>query len=201
MHTQSYSSSQQAGLEQSLQGVLNQIARNANKERKLLICPLSEDIFSYRLCDNLARTASNNGFSVLLWNLSGYKDDRVSANSQQCDLDAVLKAHNVIEAGLSKRPDDTIWETESAVRFRGNPRAIGESKALSDAVRHFSKMFDLVIMNCPPINTLDEGYRSFATYADSIILVARKGKTRKQEIARSVEITRGLPVTGFIMFE
>jgi hypothetical protein len=72
---------------------------------------------------------------------------------------------------------------------------------LAEAMDNLSKLFDLIIMNCPAVGMLDEGYRSFAAHADSIVLVAKKGKTRKQEITKAVESTKGLPVAGFIMLE
>jgi hypothetical protein len=202
-NSRSYSGGESGDIEQHLRGLLNQVTRGSfaqGADRRILICPLSDDIFSYKLSDNLARTAAASGSSVLLWDLCA--TDNVTGNGGKfCDLDSVMKAHNLIEAGISKRPDETIWEAQSTVRFRGNPKAISESHALTEAVRHLSKLFDLIIINCPPVGMLDEGYRAFAQHANSIIMVAKKGKTRKQEIARSTQITKGLPVAGFIMLE
>src|SRR5215471_1181358 len=171
-------------IESSLRGLLTQVTRGSfaqGADRRILICPLSDDIFSYKLSDNLARTAAANGSSVLLWDLCAASSESGNGN-RFCDLDSVMRAHNLIEAGISKRPNETIWEAQSSVRFRGNPKATAESNALAEAVRHLSKMFDLIIMNCPPVGMLDEGYRAFAQHADSILMVAKKGKTRKQEI-------------------
>jgi hypothetical protein len=197
------SSNYSTDIESSLRGLLSQVTRGSfaqGADRRILVCPLSDDIFSYKLSDNLARTAAANGSSVLLWDLCAAANESGNGN-RFCDLDSVMRAHNLIEAGISKRPDETIWEAQSSVRFRGNPKAMAESNALSEAVRHLSKMFDLIIMNCPPVGMLDEGYRAFAQHADSILMVAKKGKTKKQEITRSVQITKGLPVAGFIMLE
>jgi len=199
----SNSGSYSADFETNLRGLLNQVTRGSfaqGQDRRIMICPLSSDIYSYKLSDNLARTGAANGSSVLLWDLCA-TENAAGNGGKFCDLDSVMRAHNLIEAGISKRPDETIWEAQSTVRFRGNPKAIAESNALTEAVRHLSKLFDLIIINCPPVGMLDEGYRAFAQHADSIIMVAKKGKTRKQEIARSTQITKGLPVAGFIMLE
>ncbi|HZS48149.1 MAG TPA: hypothetical protein VFC63_23980 [Blastocatellia bacterium] len=200
----SYSGAEPGGVDQSLYTLLNQVMSGVSTdsgERVVMICPISDQIRSYTLCDSLAKTASMNGMSVLLWNLNNAELNAKKFDFQKADLLSTLKAHNLIESGFVKRPDDTIWETQSTIRFRWNPKAVAESQALADAIKALSKMFDLIIMNCPPVGMLDEGYRSFAAHADSIVLVAKKGKTKKQEIARSVEATKGLPVAGFIMLE
>src|SRR5258708_30749457 len=155
-NSRSYSGGQLSDIEHNLRGLLNQVTRGSfagNSDRRILICPLSDDIFSYKLSDNLARTAAANGSSVLLWDLCA-TDNATGNGTKFCDLDSVMKAHNLIEAGISKRPDETIWEAQSTVRFRGNPKAISESNALTEAVRHLSQLFDLIIINCPPAGML-----------------------------------------------
>jgi len=69
-NSRSYTGGQLSDIEHNLRGLLNQVTRGSfsgNSDRRILICPLSDDIFSYKLSDNLARTAAANGSSVLLW--------------------------------------------------------------------------------------------------------------------------------------
>src|SRR5689334_5389425 len=113
-NSRTYTNSSAGDIEHHLRGLLNQVTRGSfaqGADRRILICPLSDDIFSYKLSDNLARTAAASGSSVLLWDLC---TPEIATGGKFCDLDSVMKAHNLIEAGISKRSNESIWEAQSS---------------------------------------------------------------------------------------
>ena len=81
-----------------------------------------------------------------------------------------------------------------------NPAELLSSRRMQSMIKMLSRPFDIVIIDSPPILGLADA-ALWTSFADGVVLVARKGKTRRNQLEESIVAVRAShkPLIGVIL--
>ena len=188
-------------------GIVDAIMKGHNagngRARRILVLAASREVPARRLSEEIGAAAAQAGTSVLQWTLSRGNASVGVVNKRAASLMNCLTGRCLVEDAISRRGDQT-WEIVNGGLPEGEESSLWASDALGQFTSTVSRLFDLILLS-------DDGERSaqnqdasagrLAGIVDGVVIVARKGKTRKEDLAQAVAAVKGLPVLGSVMLE
>lgn len=151
------------------------------KVKKILIASAEPGEGKSTIAGNLALTFSQDEKKVLLIDCdlrkpSIHKKFRISNN---IGLSDVILDKSKLSKALIKRND--YLDILPAGKVPPNPSELLGSKALEDLLDELGKVYDVIILDTPPVHAVTDA-QILSTKVDGVILVVRAERTKKESV-------------------
>ena len=154
------------------------------KQRSIAITSTSPNEGKSFISVNLAESFATTGKKVLLIDC----DLRKGRIHRIFDVMNVAGISNYLIDDEGRKLEDYITHTSNKdldVITRGdcppNPSELLNSKKFSDLINKIKKMYDVIIVDCPPCNGLSDAL-IISTLVDDVLIVSKEGKTTKTSL-------------------
>jgi receptor protein-tyrosine kinase len=136
---------------------------------------------------NLAITLAQAGHRTLLVEADLRRPKAVAALGLDgaVGVTTVLLGRVAVEDAIQKHVDSELDVLASGAT-PPNPAELLQSNAMHDLLKHLRAEYDMVIVDAPPLLPVTDA-AILATQADGTLMVARYGKTRREQLAQAVD--------------
>jgi len=173
---------------------------NAGKLKSLLITsPLPRDGKS-TISLNLATALSEGGKRTVLLIEADLHHPTLT---EQLGLEGRPGLADCLEGTLNpvmalRRLEPLNWYLLSAGDPRSNPTELLQTDALAGLLEKLSPHFDWILIDAPPVTPLTDAL-SLARQANATLLVAREGRTPREEIEKAIAVLGRQRVLGIVL--
>lgn len=126
------------------------------------------------------------------------KADAGESPHRRLGLADVLAGECTLEDALLVTSDPRLKVLSSGNLAMANRAAVASSTSFTDAVELLTKLFDMVIIDAPPVLKASES-ATIVRHADAIALVVRQGVTTENQVKAAIDELTGPELLGIIL--
>ena len=126
------------------------------------------------------------------------KSDNGEAPERRLGLADVLDGSCTLEDALLVTSDPRLKVLSSGDLPMATRAAVASSSSFTDAVELLTKLFDVVVIDAPPVLKASEA-STIVRHADAVALVVRQGVTTERQVKMAIDELTGPEMLGIIL--